>query len=306
MINGVAMQDIYIKLAKKINTDIIFTNEPMSKHTTFKIGGNADILITPKNVHQISDIVDICKRNNVPYLVMGNGSNILVRDGGIKGVVIKIGSAFSDIDIKGQTVKVQSGALLHKLCAATIEASLKGLEGLMGIPGTVGGAVYMNAGAYGYEIKDHLESIKVLKDGQIIDIDINDCHMGYRTSILKNEDMIVLEACFKLEKDDGTAEETAKELLERRRLKQPVEYPSAGSTFKRPKEGYASRLIDKSWLKGYKIGGACVSDKHAGFIINLGGATADDVLKLMEHVKDTVYENTGIMLEPEIRIVGHN
>jgi len=299
------MQKIYKQLVDKIGKDIVFKNEPMSKHTSFKIGGNADLFVTPNSVAQIESVINICKENDASYFVIGNGSNLLVLDGGISGVVIKMGNDFSDIQIDGQTIKAQAGALLSTLCVKVLEASLKGLEGLMGIPGTVGGAVYMNAGAYGYEIKDCLQYITVLKDGKAVDIDIKDCGMGYRTSIIKEQEMIVLEACFKLTKDDGTAMQIAKELLERRRNKQPVEYPSAGSTFKRPKEGYASRLIDEAGLKGHKVGGACVSDKHAGFIINIGDAKAKHVIELMKIVEERVYQMSGIMLEPEIKIVGH-
>ena len=300
------MQQIYNKLIKHIGEDIVYKDEPMSKHTTFKIGGNAEVYVTPKNAAQIEKAISICKEENIPYLVMGNGSNILVRDGGISGVVIKIGNEFSDIKIDGQSVKAQAGATLYTLCAKTLEASLSGLEGLMGIPGTVGGAVYMNAGAYGYEIKDYLKSITALKEGNIAEIIINDGDMGYRTSILENKDIIVFEACFELPEDDGTAKEIAKELMDRRCSKQPIEYPSAGSTFKRPNGEYASKLIDEANLKGYKIGGACVSEKHAGFIINTGGATAKQVLELMEVIKAKVYETSGVMLQPEIKIVGHD
>lgn len=300
------MQKIFDKLSELVGKENVFKDEPMSKHTTFKIGGNADIFITPKSVYQIMAAINLCKDNDIPYLIIGNGSNILVRDGGISGLVIKLGSGFGDIDICATSVRAQAGALLYTLCSKTLEASLKGLEGLIGIPGTVGGAVYMNAGAYGYEIKDYLKSITVLDNGEIKEININDCDMGYRTSILKSTDMIVLEANFELIKDGTEAMIIAKEVMEKRKNKQPIEYPSAGSTFKRPKEGYASQLIDEANLKGYKIGGACVSDKHAGFIINIGGATAKHVLELMEYIKQKVFEHSGIMLEPEIMIVGHD
>lgn len=282
-------------------------NEPMNNHTSFRIGGNADVFITPYNYEQVRMIVRICDRYNIEYFVIGNGSNILVRDKGFRGVIISLDRNMSSFEIINSTqIKADAGALLSAIANAALDNSLDGFEFASGIPGTIGGAIYMNAGAYGGEIKDVFVCADVLtKDGQIRTITANEIEFGYRTSNVQKEGMIVLNATIQLNKGDyNSIKEKIRDFNKRRADKQPLGKPSAGSTFKRPEGYFAGKLIMDSGLRGFKIGGAQVSEKHCGFIINNGGATAEDIINLISHIKNVVLKNYGITLEPEIRIIG--
>lgn len=277
----------------------------MSRQTTFKAGGNASIIAFPRTVDALIKILNEAKNASLPCTVMGNGSNLLVRDCGIDGLVIKMTSLTSDIEINENVINCAAGVSLSKLCMAAYESSLTGLEFAYGIPGTVGGAVFMNAGAYGGEMKDVLSKVHHISPELKCKVFTADkLELGYRTSFYaKNSGFIITKAEFKLQKGDK-AEIKAKmdDLLGRRKEKQPLEFPSAGSTFKRPEGHFAGALIEQCGLKGCTIGGAQVSEKHAGFIINKNG-TATDILDLIAYVSKTVKENTGVTLEPEVRII---
>lgn len=284
----------------------ILVKSPMSRQTSFKVGGNADIIAFPKNRTALLEALNKAKSNSVPFFVMGNGSNLLVKDCGIEGLVIKTTSMEPDISVDGNIIRCSAGASLSKLCITALENSLTGLEFAYGIPGTVGGAVFMNAGAYGGEMKDVLTKVTHISEAsEIISRLASELELGYRKSFYSTHpENIIISAEFELKK--GNKDEIkAKmdELLGRRKDKQPLEFPSAGSTFKRPEGHFAGALIEQCGLKGYSIGGAEVSEKHAGFIINRYSATATDVLELIDHVRNTVKENTGIILEPEVRII---
>lgn len=281
------------------------TKEPMKKHTSFKTGGSADIFIDIGSVSVLSSVLETAKALSVPVFVLGKGSNLLVSDRGIEGAVLSL-SGLDDITIDGTTVRAGAGASLSALCVAVANAGLSGLEFAYGIPGSVGGALYMNAGAYGGEMSQAVVSAKfVTHEGTDGKINADKMELGYRTSIFKLNENIITEVEFKLEpaeKDEIWAK--MNDFMERRRSKQPLEYPSAGSTFKRPEGYFAGALIEENNLKGVSVGGAQVSKKHAGFIINYNNATTDDILKLIGHVKATVFNNNGIHLEPEVIFVG--
>ena len=286
-------------------------DEPMKKHTTFCVGGPADIFVLPKNSEVLKSAIKWCKTNDVPWLVIGRGSNLLVGDGGIRGVVFCICHTMDEVVMEncedgGTLVTAGAGIMLSKLAKTVENASLAGFEFASGIPGTFGGAITMNAGAYGGEINQCLVSAKVLDaDGQIVDMTMEQLQMGYRTSIIQKEELIVLEGTLKLY--PGKLEEIAAltaDLNGKRKDKQPLEYPSAGSTFKRPEGYFAGKLIQDCGLKGYTVGGAQVSEKHSGFVINIGDATANDIKALMGYVQAVVYENYQVVLEPEVRIIG--
>ncbi len=282
-------------------------NEPMCKHTTFKIGGPADVLVEPESTLQIAELIRLCKENAVPYFIMGNGSNILVSDKGIRGVVIKIANNLSYCSVDGNIITAECGIKLSRLANFALNNSLTGLEFASGIPGTLGGAVFMNAGAYGGEMKDVIKSVTYLDtiDGTIYDITADMCDFGYRKSVFSNKYSVILKAIMELEVGDPQEiKATMSNLATKRNEKQPVDKPSAGSTFKRPAGYFAGTMIEECGLKGYKIGGAEVSVKHAGFIINSGDATAKDVLELIEYVRNTVMQRFGVELEPEVRLVG--
>lgn len=284
----------------------VFTGEAMSRHTTFKIGGPADYFLMPDKDTDVGRIVKICKESAIPYFILGNGSNLLVGDGGYRGAVIQIYKNMSAVTVEGTEITVQAGALLSSVAAAAKNAALTGFEFAGGIPGTMGGAVVMNAGAYGGEMKDVLTEVTVMdEEGEIVTLPADKLELGYRTSIIKTAGYIVLEA--KLQLKEGNPEvirETMKDLTIRRTTKQPLEYPSAGSTFKRPEGYFAGKLIMDSGLAGYQVGGAQVSEKHCGFVINAGGATARDVRTLMDNVRDIVYKKYGVTLEPEVKFLG--
>ena len=289
-----------------LGEDRVFTDEPMKQHTTFKIGGPADYFLVPESGEEAGEIIKICKQTDIPYFILGNGSNLLVGDGGYRGAVIQIYRNMSAVTTEGTIITAQAGALLSSVAAVAKNASLTGFEFAGGIPGTVGGAAVMNAGAYGGEMKDVLVEVTVMDaDGNIFTIPAEKMELGYRTSIIKKAGYIVLEAKIRLEEGNQEAiRERMKELTIQRTTKQPLEFPSAGSTFKRPEGYFAGKLVMDSGLRGYQVGGARVSEKHCGFVINAGGATAKDVRTLMENVRDIVYKKYGVTLEPEVKFLG--
>ncbi len=280
-------------------------NEPMNLHTSFKIGGPADIFVSVCNKEQLADVIIKLNEFGIPYFVLGKGSNLLVSDKGIEGVVINTLN-MNKISVSGEYVTADTGASLASVCITAMENSLSGLEFAFGIPGAVGGALYMNAGAYGGEMSQAVVSAEYIdKDGNIKQINAEDMCLGYRTSIFKNEKMVICSVTFKLTKGDKCQIKVdMDDFLLRRKTKQPLEYPSAGSTFKRPEGYFAGALIEKNNLKGTSVGGAMVSEKHAGFIINYNNATCSDVSSLMQKVSDTVYRNDGVRLCPEVIFVG--
>ncbi|MBO4733970.1 MAG: UDP-N-acetylmuramate dehydrogenase [Clostridia bacterium] len=283
----------------------VFTNEPMSRHTTFKTGGGADVFISVKTEEELLFSVSAAKKENLPCLVIGKGSDLLVSDKGVEGAVITL-CEMKGISISGQSAAVSAGQSMQTFCLELQRAGLSGLEFAYGIPGTVGGAVYMNAGAYGGEISEKIVSVRYLdKTGEIKEIKKTDMKFGYRHSIFQENGGIILSAVFELQKDEP--EKILKQMnayLARRKDKQPLEFPSAGSVFKRPEGNFAGALIEKSGLKGERCGGALVSEKHAGFIVNTGGATSEDVKKLIKRIQAKVYADSGIKLEPEVIFIG--
>jgi UDP-N-acetylmuramate dehydrogenase len=278
-------------------------DEPMRLHTSFQIGGPADLFVEPSNIEQAAIILKTCRENRLSCVIIGNGTNLLVDDAGIAGVVICMSTNLCSVSLHEQTVIVQSGVPLSQLCLFAMEKGLTGLEFAYGIPGSVGGAVYMNAGAYGGEIKDVLTTVDAYDvNGEHHLIENEQAMMGYRSSKFQSGDWLIASAAFSLK--PGNSDEIKarmQEIMNRRREKQPLEHPSAGSTFKRPQNGYASSLIDQCGLKGLRVGGAMVSEKHAGFIINTGCATSLDVLTLCDKIASVVKEKTGISLETEIK-----
>ena len=282
-------------------------NAKMSEHIYFKVGGPVDILLTPSSVKQIRSTLQICKENNIPFYIIGNGSNLLVKDGGIRGVVIKLCN-LKEITTNGNEIKAEAGALLKDVSAKAVENSLTGFEFACGIPGSVGGAVFMNAGAYDGEIKNVIKEAEVIdKDGNIMTLSKDDLELGYRTSSVMKKGYIVLSAVFSLRSgEESKVKERVNELTMKREEKQPLEYPSAGSTFKRPEGYFAGKLIQDAGLKGFSIGGAAVSEKHSGFVINKGGATAKDILDLIAHIQNEVKKQFGVDLHPEVRILGED
>lgn len=280
-------------------------NEPMHRHTTFKIGGAADILISIKSADELSYVLKSANQHGVPTFLLGKGSNLLVSDKGIEGAVIML-SGLDKISIQGNTVICEGGATLRSVCIAAQKAGLAGLEFAFGIPGSVGGAVYMNAGAYGGEISGVIKSAVVMdKDCNIRKVQVCDMALGYRTSAFKANGEIILSAEFELTPDnDDLIRERMEDYFTRRREKQPLEYPSAGSTFKRPEGYFAGALIEQNNLKGVSVGGAEVSVKHAGFVINKDNAKCQDVLELIKKIQKTVIDNNGVRLEPEVIFIG--
>ena len=299
-------QNFYNKLNNVIAKDSILIDEPMSRHTTFRVGGPADFFVTPKAKEEVRDVICICKEAGMPYYIIGNGSNLLVSDAGYRGVIVQIYKEMNEVKVEGDLVKAQAGALLSGIAAKALGAELSGFEFASGIPGTIGGACVMNAGAYGGEMKDVLESVTVLTgEGKIIELGRNELELGYRTSVIAKKGYIVLGAVLKLERGDGEKIKTyMDELKEKRVTKQPLEYPSAGSTFKRPEGYFAGKLIEDAGLRGFQVGGAQVSEKHCGFVINRDHATAADIMELMRQVQIRVKENSGVDLEPEVKRLG--
>jgi len=296
---------MWIKALKEIYKDQYFLeNEPMSNHTTFKIGGAAQIMVIPQNSDQIIQTIEICTRNEVPFYVLGNGSNILVEDAGIQGLVIKIEHGMETVYIGEDHIIAEAGVKLNDLAHQLLNASYTGFEFASGIPGTLGGGIFMNAGAYGSEMKDVIEWVEAISmDGKIIRFELKDLAFSYRTSIFKAKGYIIIRCGLKLKKGNiSDIRDKMEELKARRSLKQPLEYPSAGSTFKRPEGYFAGQLIEQAGLRGLKFGSAQVSEKHCGFIINLGGATCSEIITLSKMVEKIVFDASGVKLEREIKI----
>lgn len=298
-------QKIYEGLCRIAGRDAVFTDEPMSSHTTFRTGGPAQLLVTP-DMETLPEVVAFCRQGQLPFLVIGNGSNLLCGDGGVDGVVIEIGKRMAEISVDGTRITAQAGALLSAIAFRAASESLTGFEFAAGIPGSIGGAVVMNAGAYGGELKDVLCEVQVLtQEGEILTVPASGLELSYRHSIIPEKGYIVLSAVLSLQ--PGSREQILSamdELKTKRVAKQPLEYPSAGSTFKRPEGYFAGKLIEDAGLKGFRVGGAQVSEKHCGFVINRDHATSADILSLMEQVQQKVYSQFGVQLEPEVKLVG--
>lgn len=299
-------QNFYEELKNIIPETRIKADEPMKMHTTFRIGGPAKYFVIPETKEEIRAVIECCKNADMPYYVLGNGSNLLVSDKGYEGVVIQIFKNMNQITLEGNTITAQAGAILSSVASKALEAELTGFEFAAGIPGTLGGACVMNAGAYGGEMKDVLVNVEVLtQDGEILVIPKEDLELGYRTSVIAKRNYIVLEATIRLTKGDKEAiKARMEELKVQRTTKQPLEYPSAGSTFKRPEGHFAGKLIQDAGLRGFQVGGAQVSEKHCGFVINKDQATAADVAELMKQVSAKVKEQFGVELEAEVKRLG--
>ena len=299
-------QEFYEKLSKIVRKEQILEEEPMKKHTTFRIGGPAEYLILPQTTEEIADVVKLCRQEERPWYIVGNGSNLLVADEGVRGVVIQLLRNFNQIQVEGCQIRMQAGAQNAAVAKRALDASLTGFEFAAGIPGTIGGAVVMNAGAYGGEMKDILKEVTVLdQNGMIRTIPTEELELGYRTSIIARKGYVVLEAVIVLKTGDPKEIKAAiDDLKEKRVTKQPLEYPSAGSTFKRPEGYFAGKLIMDAGLRGFSVGGAQISEKHCGFVINKGNATAKDVTELMDETKKIVMEKFGVALEPEVKRLG--
>ncbi len=284
----------------------VHLDHPLASLTTFKIGGSADLFVVPKNLMELLSVLQILKDNDVPYFLLGAGSNLLIGDRGIRGAVISLGEGFDYAHAKGDVILAGAGVSLAALSAEAKNAELTGIEFASGIPGSLGGAIYMNAGAYGGEMKDVICEVSYIdEDGSVVTVSCDECKFGYRESIFSGSKKIIISAKLTLKK--GNKEEilaTMRDLNARRKEKQPLEYPSAGSTFRRPEGHFAGALIEQAGLKGTRIGGAEVSQKHAGFVINTGNATAQDVLDLIAHIQKVVFEKYGVMLQPEVKIIG--
>lgn len=294
------------KFCQVLGKEQVLFEEPMKSHTTFRIGGPAEVFIMPKSIKQVQMAVKICQEEQIPYFILGNGSNLLVSDRGYRGVIIQMDRNMGEIQLEGTEIQAAAGALLSSIAVAARRESLTGFEFAGGIPGTLGGAVVMNAGAYGGEIKDVLKEVTVMDgDGKIFTLPASELEMGYRTSIIKTAGYLVLSARITLSRGkEEDIKARTRELSEMRTQKQPLDYPSAGSTFKRPEGYFAGKLIMDSGLRGYSVGGAMVSEKHCGFVINKGNATAEDVVSLMKHVTEVVQEKYGVTLEPEVKFLG--
>lgn len=298
--------NILNELVKITDEKNILINEPLKKHTSFKIGGEADFVVIPQSKEEVIRLLRLVKENKINYYVMGNGSNLLVSDEGFKGIVIKLAGGINNIEVNDCLLCVEAGAIMSKISSVCINNSLDGFCELSGIPGTFGGAVYMNAGAYGKEIKDILVDVTFIDtNGEIKTISADEAALSYRKSIFCDSEMVILWGTIKLEK--GNKDEIVtrtREVTKMRNDKQPINYPSAGSTFKRPEGYFAAKLIDDCGYKGFKVGGAMVSEKHSGFVINCGEATCKDVIKLTDEVKKGVMDKFGVELELEIKIIG--
>lgn len=293
-------------LQKVLPEQQVLLNEPMSKHTTFKIGGPADCLVLPGALADVENVFRLIHEYNVSFTVLGNGSNVLVLDKGIRGVVVKLNSPFSSIHQKKNRLCVSAGALLKDVSCYAAQCCLTGMEFAVGIPGSIGGAVFMNAGAYDGEIKNVVQSVTAVnQQGEIVRYTKDELKFGYRHSVFQENKQVICEVELELTQGDSNEIENRMEnLTQRRESRQPLEMPSAGSTFKRPEGYFAGTLIEQSGLKGFKVGGAQISLKHAGFVVNDGGATAQDVLDLIKAVQQRVYEKHGVKLYPEVRMLG--
>jgi len=300
-------EEVKQELIRIAGAERVTADEMMSGHTTFRIGGPADFFVTPRDVDSLRGVLQFVRGHEIPHFILGNGSNLLVSDEGYRGVVIRIGNGFDELAAEGTGIRAGAGVLLSQIAAAARGAELTGMEFASGIPGSLGGAVVMNAGAYGGEMKDIVRSVTVMtEEGEVLVIGRPDMDFGYRTSIVKKKHWTVLAADLLLQEGDPAAiDARMNELREARTSKQPLNYPSAGSTFKRPEGYFAGKLIMDSGLAGCRVGGAAVSAKHCGFVVNEGGATASDVYRLIRKVRRVVYEKYGVMLEPEVKFVGN-
>lgn len=298
--------NIYDKVVDIVGEENVHTDEPMSRHTTFRIGGNADYLVKPGNADEVAAVIVVCREYNIPYFILGNGSNLLVSDDGYRGMIINIMDNMDSVTVDGRIITAQAGAMLVRVSVMARDNALTGLEFASGIPGTIGGAVYMNAGAYGGEMKNVVKTVRAIDEyGRIYELDSEKMDFSYRHSIVEERKLIVLEVTLELEHGSREAiDDRMKELAEARRSKQPLEYPSAGSTFKRPEGYFAGKLIMDAGLRGYSVGGAQVAEKHCGFVINKGGATASDVVELIRDVQHDVDDKFGVTLEPEVKMLG--
>lgn len=302
------MEQLVIKklLEERLAPDSVCTDELMSRHTTFRIGGPASVFVTPKSEKDLVTAIEICRSQGAPYFILGNGSNLLVSDQGYDGVVVHIGSDLRDISVEGTEITAKTGAMLSQVAHAALAHGLTGMEFAAGIPGSLGGACMMNAGAYGGEMSQILVGVRALDDkGQIVELAADQLELGYRHSIMMEKQYVVLGARIHLEKGNPEKiQAQMDDLKEKRIAKQPLEYPSAGSTFKRPEGAFAGKLIMDAGLCGFRIGDAMVSEKHCGFVVNAGKATAEDVCGVISHVQQVVMEKYGKELEPEIRFLG--
>ncbi|WP_125154016.1 UDP-N-acetylmuramate dehydrogenase [Clostridium rectalis] len=300
-------KDFATELVEMLGNENVKIDEPMKKHTSFRVGGPVDILITPQSFEQVKGAIKFCRKNLIPYFIMGNGSNLLVKDGGVRGVIIKLCN-LDKIETKEERITAQGGVLLSRVSNEAVKNCLTGFEFASGIPGSVGGALTMNAGAYNGEVSQVIENALVIdKEGNLITLNKEQLELGYRISSIMKKNYTVLEATFKFNKGDyEKIIGRINDLTRRRREKQPLEYPSAGSTFKRPEGYFAAKLIEDSGLKGVHVGDAEVSKKHSGFIINKGNAAAKDILDLIQIVKDTVKEKFNVDLHTEVMIIGED
>lgn len=298
--------NIYDKVVDIVGEENVHTDEPMSRHTTFRIGGNADYFVKPGNADEVAAVIVVCREYSIPYFILGNGSNLLVSDDGYRGMIINIMDNMDSVTVDGRIITAQAGAMLVRVSVMARDNALTGLEFASGIPGTIGGAVYMNAGAYGGEMKNVVKTVRAIDEyGRIYELDSEKMDFSYRHSIVEERKLIVLEVTLELEHGSREAiDNRMKELAEARRSKQPLEYPSAGSTFKRPEGYFAGKLIMDAGLRGYSVGGAQVAEKHCGFVINKGGATASDVVELIRDVQHDVDDKFGVTLEPEVKMLG--
>lgn len=299
-------QEFCQKIKQQLTTGTLLEQELMSRHTSFRIGGPADYFVEPASVDELAGVLSLARQEKVPFFIVGNGSNLLVSDEGFRGMIVHTGGSLRSISVEGDVIYAQAGALLGAVAGAALEAGLTGMEFAAGIPGTLGGAVCMNAGAYGGEMKDILLDAEVLtQDGERLVIPVEELDLSYRHSIIFEKNYIVLAAHIRLSRGDKTQiRNRMNELAGARKEKQPLEYPSAGSTFKRPEGYFAGKLIQDAGLKGYTVGGAQVSEKHSGFVINRGGATAEEVRFLIRQVRSKVKQHFGVELEPEVRMLG--
>lgn len=294
------------KIESVVANGRVMVDEPMKRHTTFKIGGPADLLVEPSSIEEVEGVLNICRSEDIPVTVIGNGSNLLVRDGGIRGVVVKIAELLSDVSVYEEKIVAEAGALMSKISSKALEHSLGGFEFASGIPGTIGGAVTMNAGAYGGEIKDYVSAVTCIdSEGQVKEYSGEEMAFGYRKSLVQAEGLVVLKVEISLNRgDQDEIKSKIDDYTERRTSKQPLHLPSGGSTFKRPEGHFAGKLIEDAGLRGLRHRNIQVSEKHCGFVVNLGESKAEDVLNLIGVVQKTVYDKFGIQLEPEIRIIG--
>lgn len=306
---GYTIDDNFIKAMRmELPEEQVLTDESMARHTTFRIGGNADVFVLPASIEELLAVLKLTKRYSIPLTVLGNGSNVLVRDGGIRGAVVSFGKPFSYIEMEGAHIKAGAGAMLGTVSLFAANHALSGLEFAVGIPGSLGGAVFMNAGAYDGEMSQVISEVTaVTPEGEIRRYRTKEMDFSYRHSVFQQNGHIICEIELTLRESKAAAiQEKMAEFTRRRMEKQPLDKPSAGSTFKRPPGFFAGTLIDEAGLKGFTVGGAQVSGKHAGFVINKGGATAADVLSLIEEIQRRIEEKNGIRLTPEIRIIGED